>query len=99
MRLLAPWSPVADAVTIAPAQSEDLRSNAARLGKPVGTISTRARWNAAATNAASNPAGISGVALAYGIGERGVARAIWNRVATRHDSDTDIVLVGVGYRF
>ncbi|MDB5728005.1 MAG: hypothetical protein JWQ00_1210, partial [Noviherbaspirillum sp.] len=28
-----------------------------------------------------------------------VARLIWNRVATKDDSDSDVVLVGVGYRF
>jgi hypothetical protein len=37
--------------------------------------------------------------LAYALGERWVARAIWNRVATRDDSDSDIVLVGLGHRF
>jgi hypothetical protein len=33
------------------------------------------------------------------MGERWVARAICNRMTTRDDSDSDIVLVGVGYRF
>jgi hypothetical protein len=54
---------------------------------------------AGSASALSKPAGIAGITLAYGMGERWVARAIWNRMTTRDDSDSDIVLVGVGYRF
>ena len=62
------------------------RAFSAGVGR--GVFVTSDKSNAAASNAASHPAGIFGV-----------ARAIWHRVATRDDSDTDIVLVGVGYRF
>jgi hypothetical protein len=37
--------------------------------------------------------------MAYDISSRWVARAIWNRTTTRDDDDSDIVLVGFGYRF
>jgi hypothetical protein len=68
-------------------------------GAGIGVFITSEKSSAAPTNAATNPAGILGVTLAYPFGERWVARALWNRVATRDDSDSDIVLVGLGYRF
>jgi hypothetical protein len=68
-------------------------------GAGVGVFITSGKSNAAPPNAATDPAGILGVTLAYAFGERWVARAIWNRVATRDDNDSDIVLVGMGYRF
>jgi hypothetical protein len=40
-----------------------------------------------------------GLTLAYSISSRWTARAIWNRVTTRDDDDSDIVLIGLGYRF
>ena len=75
-------------------------TNSFSAGAGVGAFITSERGNGISANASPNPiAGIFGVTLAYGIGSRWVARAIWNRVATRDDNDSDIVLVGVGYRF
>ena len=75
-------------------------TNSFSAGAGVGVFITSERSNGSVANTSPNPiAGIFGVTRAYGIGSRWVARAIWNRVATRDDSDSDIVLVGVGYRF
>jgi hypothetical protein len=69
-------------------------------GAGVGAFITSDRSNTVpAGYSATNPAGIVGLTLAYSISSRWIARAIWNRVTTRDDDDSDIVLVGVGYRF
>jgi hypothetical protein len=68
-------------------------------GAGVGAFIRADKSVAVFANAPSKPVAIAGITLAYGMGERWVARAIWNRAGTRADSDSDIVLVGVGYRF
>jgi len=47
----------------------------------------------------SNPEGIVGITLAYRISTRWVARVSWDRITTRDDNDSDIVLAGFGYQF
>ncbi|MDB5727315.1 MAG: hypothetical protein JWQ00_520 [Noviherbaspirillum sp.] len=47
----------------------------------------------------SKVAAVISVTGAYAITDALAARLIWNRVATKDDSDSDVVLVGVGYRF
>ena len=63
-------------------------------GVGLGAFITGEKSDGVAASGDSKAAGIFGVTLAYGLSERWLARAIWNRVATRDDSD--IVLVGVG---
>jgi len=67
------------------------------VGASVGVFITADR--SATTDSATDPAGIVGITMAYDISSRWVARAIWNRTTTRDDDDSDIVLVGFGYRF
>jgi hypothetical protein len=69
------------------------------IGAGVGAFFAAVRASAANTNPSSNPEGIAGVTLAYRLSSRWVARAIWDRITTRDDSDSDIVLVGFGYQF
>lgn len=40
-----------------------------------------------------------GTTASWRLADRWVARFEWERVASRHDRDSDIVLLGVGYRF
>ena len=72
-------------------------TSAFSVGASVGVFITAAR--SATANSATDPAGIVGITMAYDISSRLVARAIWNRTTTRDDDDSDIVLVGLGYRF
>ncbi|HEY4772234.1 MAG TPA: hypothetical protein VIH50_04310 [Steroidobacteraceae bacterium] len=69
------------------------------IGAGVGAFFTAVRANATNTSPSSNPEGIVGVTLAYRLSSRWVARAIWDRITTRDDNDSDIVLVGFGYQF
>jgi len=64
------------------------------MADALGAFITGEKSDGVAASGDSKAAGIFGVTLAYGLSERWLARAIWNRVATRDDSD--IVLVGVG---
>jgi hypothetical protein len=68
-------------------------------GAGIGAFIISDRSHDAATSSASSVAGIVGLTLAYAMSSRWDVRAIWNRVTTRDDDDSDIVLVGVGYRF
>jgi hypothetical protein len=43
--------------------------------------------------------GIVTLTASYHLGSRWVARLSWNRIVTKYDRDTDILLVGAGYRF
>lgn len=79
--------------------TETALTRAFSAGVGLGAFITGEKSDGAAASGDSKPAGIFGVTLAYGLGERWLARAIWIRVATRDDNDSDIVLVGVGYRF
>lgn len=79
--------------------AETSLTSAFSVGAGVGVFITADRSNTAAANSATDPAGILGVTMAYSISSRWIARAIWNRVTTRDDDDSDIVLVGLGYRF
>jgi hypothetical protein len=74
-------------------------TSAFSVGAGVGVFITADRSSTANANSATDPAGILGITMAYTISSRWVARAIWNRVTTRDDDDSDIVLVGLGYRF
>jgi hypothetical protein len=69
------------------------------VGAGVGVFITADRSSTVDTTSANDPAGILGITMAYNIGSHLVARAIWNRVTTRDDDDSDIVLLGLGYRF
>lgn len=70
-------------------------------GAGAGAFFTAVRANPAYQNssASSSPEGIVGITLAYRISTRWVARAIWDRITTRDDNDSDIVLAGFGYQF
>jgi len=74
-------------------------TSAFSAGAGVGAFIISDRSQNAATNSASDVAGIVGLTLAYAISSRWDVRAIWNRVTTRDDDDSDIVLLGMGYRF
>jgi hypothetical protein len=74
-------------------------TSAFSVGAGVGVFIIADRSNAVTASSATDPAGILGITMAYTISSRWVARAIWNRVTTRDDDDSDIVLVGLGYRF
>jgi hypothetical protein len=43
--------------------------------------------------------GIVTLTASHRLGQRWVARFSWNRIVTKYDRDTDIILLGVGYRF
>jgi hypothetical protein len=79
--------------------AETSLTSAFSVGAGVGVFITADRSNTAAASSATDAAGILGITMAYTISSRWVARAIWNRVTTRDDDDSDIVLVGLGYRF
>ncbi len=74
-------------------------THAFSIGAGAGAFFTAARSNTANTGSASNPEGIVGITLAYRLSSRWLLRAIWNRITTRDDNDSDIVLAGFGYRF
>jgi hypothetical protein len=74
-------------------------TSAFSVGAGVGVFVIADRASTVTANSATDPAGILGITMAYTISSRWVARAIWNRVTTRDDDDSDIVLVGLGYRF
>jgi hypothetical protein len=44
-------------------------------------------------------AGIVSMSAAYRFGEHWTTRVTWNRIVTRYNRDTDVILAGVGYRF
>lgn len=67
-------------------------------GAGVGAFFTAQR-SSAGNASSSSLEGIVGVTLAYRISSRWVARVIWNRITTRDDNDSDIVLAGFGYQF
>jgi hypothetical protein len=69
------------------------------VGAGVGVFVIADRASGDTATSATDPAGILGITMAYAIGDRWIARAIWNRVTTRDDDDSDIVLIGLGYRF
>jgi len=69
------------------------------IGAGAGAFFTAVRSNTANTSSPSNPEGIVGITLAYRLSSRWVARAIWDRITTRDDNDSDIVLAGFGYQF
>jgi len=69
------------------------------IGAGAGAFFTAVRSDTAATGADVNPEGIVGITLAYRLSSRWVIRAIWDRITTRDDNDSDIVLAGFGYRF
>ncbi len=43
--------------------------------------------------------GLVSVSASYRLGQRWLARVTWNRVVTRYDRDTDVIVGGVGLRF
>jgi hypothetical protein len=43
--------------------------------------------------------GIVTLTASYHLGQRWVARLSWNRIVSKYDRDTDILLLGIGYRF
>lgn len=43
--------------------------------------------------------GIVTLTASYHLGQRWVARFSWNRIVSKYDRDSDIILLGVGYRF
>jgi hypothetical protein len=69
------------------------------VGAGVGVFVIADRASTVPATSATDPAGILGITMAYTTNSRWVARAIWNRVTTRDDDDSDIVLIGLGYRF
>ena len=69
------------------------------VGAGIGVFVTGDRSRNAQADAGTGPAGLLAVTAAYALSPRWVVRAIWNRVTTRDDDDSDIGLVGVGYRF
>jgi len=79
--------------------AETSLTSAFSVGAGVGVFITADRSSTVDTTSANDPAGILGITMAYNIGSHLVARAIWNRVTTRDDDDSDIVLLGLGYRF
>jgi hypothetical protein len=79
--------------------AETSLTSAFSVGAGVGVFITADRSNTAGASSATDPAGILGITMAYAISSHWDARAIWNRVTTRDDDDSDIVLVGLGYRF
>ena len=44
-------------------------------------------------------AGIVSMSASYRFGEHWTTRVTWNRIVTRYNRDTDVILAGVGYRF
>ncbi|HEY1899131.1 MAG TPA: hypothetical protein VGG49_04980 [Steroidobacteraceae bacterium] len=50
-------------------------------------------------SAPSNLATMVSVSIAYSLSSRWIARAIWDRIGTGDDHDSDIVQVGIGYKF
>jgi hypothetical protein len=74
-------------------------TSAFSVGAGVGVFVIADRANTVPATSATDPAGILGITMAYTISNRWVVRAIWNRVTTRDDDDSDIVLLGLGYRF
>ena len=48
---------------------------------------------------ASRVAALISVTAAYAITPSWTGRLIWNRVGTNYDRDTDVVMLGLGYRF
>jgi hypothetical protein len=69
------------------------------VGAGAGVFVTVDRSRNARADAASGPAERLAITAAYAISPRWVVRAIWNRVTTRDDDDSDIGLVGLRYRF
>ncbi|HZZ10061.1 MAG TPA: hypothetical protein VFE79_05175 [Paraburkholderia sp.] len=43
--------------------------------------------------------GLVSVSASYRLGEHWLTRVTWNRVVTRYDRDTDVIVAGVGWRF
>jgi len=43
--------------------------------------------------------GLVSISASYKFGDRWLARVTWNRFATRHDRDADVIQAGVGVRF
>jgi len=50
-------------------------------------------------DADDRPAGIISVAASYRLGDHWSTRVTWNRIVTRYNRDTDVILAGLGYRF
>ncbi|MDR5751940.1 MULTISPECIES: hypothetical protein [unclassified Caballeronia] len=44
-------------------------------------------------------AGIVSMSASYRLGQRWTTRVTWNRIVTRYNRDTDVIVAGVGYRF
>jgi hypothetical protein len=44
-------------------------------------------------------AGIISVSASYRLGDHWSTRVTWNRIVTRYNRDTDVILAGLGYRF
>jgi hypothetical protein len=44
-------------------------------------------------------AGIVSMSASYRLGQHWTTRVTWNRIVTRYNRDTDVILAGVGYRF
>ncbi len=43
--------------------------------------------------------GILGTTFSYNIGRGFLARLTWQRIVSTYDRDSDIILLGIGYRF
>jgi hypothetical protein len=43
--------------------------------------------------------GVFSITAGYRLSPRWTARLSWNRVVTNYDSDADVILAGLGYRF
>jgi hypothetical protein len=66
------------------------------LGVGVGTYIAVDEYRAERGSIAS---GIVTLGASYHLGNRWVARFSWHRIVSKYDRDTDIILLGAGYRF
>lgn len=78
--------------------TQSTRDDRISVGVGVGPYLAIDRRNAATQDSRRLAAMVS-LSARYRFAPRWHARATWNRVATRNDSDTDVLLVGVGYSF
>jgi hypothetical protein len=69
------------------------------VGAGIGPYFLIDRAQRADGTTASRVAGVVSVSAAYALTDALAARLIWNRIVTRDDSDSDVVLLGLGYRF